>query len=110
MTRAVVLPLLVISLAVGGFLFARQAQTSGPSSSVARQAESQASQDAAATDFDAALPAVQAYYADNGTYAGLSLPPAFAITVVRADATSYCLQAGDEHLAGPGGQAAAGPC
>jgi lipid-binding SYLF domain-containing protein len=110
MTRAFALPLIVISLAIGGFLFVRQAQTSGPTSSVAQQAETQASQAAAATDFSAAEPAVQAYYADNGTYAGLSLPPAFAITVVRADATSYCLQAGNEHLDGPGGQPASGPC
>jgi lipid-binding SYLF domain-containing protein len=110
MTRTLALPLLVISLAVGGFLFVRQAQTSGPTSSVAQQAETQASQAAAATDFSAALPAIQAYYADNGTYAGLSLPPAFAITVVRADATSYCLQSGNEHVDGPGGQPATGPC
>lgn len=110
MTRAFALPLLVISLAVGGFLFVRQAHTSGPTSSVAQQAETQAAQDAAATNFSAALPAIQAYYADNGTYAGLSLPPAFAVTVVRADGTSYCLQAGNEHLDGPGGTPAAGPC
>lgn len=110
MTRALALPLLLISLAVGAFLFVRQSQTAGVTSSVAQQAETQAAQDAAATDFSAALPAIQAYYADNGTYAGLSLPPAFAITVVRADATSYCLQAGNEHLDGPGGQAATGPC
>jgi hypothetical protein len=110
MTRSLVLPLLVISLAVGGFLFVRQAQSTGPTSSVAQQAETQASQDASATDFAAALPAIQAYYADNGTYVGLTLPPAFAVTVVRADATSYCLQSGTEHLDGPGGQSAAGPC
>jgi len=110
MTRSLALPLLLISLAVGGFLFVRQAQSTGPTSSVAQQAETQASQDAAATNFDAALPAIQAYFTDNGTYVGLSLPPAFAITVVRADATSYCLQSGDEHLDGPGGGPAAGPC
>jgi lipid-binding SYLF domain-containing protein len=102
--------MLVVSLAVGGFLFVRQSQTAGPTSSVAQQAETQASQAAAATDFAAAFPALQAWYADHGTYAGVSLPPAFAITVVRADATSYCLQAGTEHLNGPGGQAQSGPC
>ena len=110
MTRSLLLPLLLVSVAVGGFLFVRQAQTSGTTSSVAQQAETQASQDAAATGFNAALPELQAWFADHATYAGVTLPPAFAITVVRADATSYCLQSGNEHLNGPGGQPQPGPC
>ena len=104
------LPLVLISLAVGGFLFVQQSKTSGPASSVAQQAETQAAAAASATDFNAALPELQAWYADHGTYAGVSLPPAFSITVVSADATSYCLQAGAEHLLGPGGAPQPGPC
>jgi uncharacterized membrane protein len=107
MTRALVLPLLIVVAAVGAFLSVRGSQTSHVA---AQQAETQASQAAADTDFAAALPALQAWYADHGTYAGVSLPPAFAVTVVRADATSYCLQSGSEHLAGPGGSAQSGPC
>jgi hypothetical protein len=110
MTRSVTLPLVLISLAVGGFLFVQQSKTSGPTSSVAQQAETQAAAAASATDFEAALPELQAWYADHATYAGATLPPAFAITVARADATSYCLQAGAEHLDGPGGRPQPGPC
>jgi hypothetical protein len=106
MTRALVLPLLIVVVAVGGFLSVRQSQ----SSSRAGQVETLASQAASATDFAAALPALQAWYADHGTYAGVSLPPAFAVTVVRAAGASYCLQSGTEHLDGPGGSAQPGPC
>jgi hypothetical protein len=106
MTRALVLPLLIISVAVGGFLSVRQSQASRQG----QQAETRASQDAAAADFAAALPALRAWYADHGSYAGVTLPPAFAVAVVRADETSYCLQSGDEHLVGPGGAPQPGPC
>jgi lipid-binding SYLF domain-containing protein len=101
---------MIISLAIGGFLFVKQSQTVGPTSSVATQAESQAASATAATNFEAAQPVLQAWLADNGTYAGVTLPPVYGITVVRADATSYCLQSGAEHELGPSGQTLAGPC
>ncbi len=112
MTRSLGLVLLVLSLAVGGYLFAQQARTNGPSSQVARQAESQATAAAAATSFDAALPTLQAWYADHGTYAGAVLPPAYGVALVRGDATSFCLQSADgqSHENGPNGSPAAGPC
>ena len=114
MGRSLAFPLLLIALAVGGFLFVRQAQSVGPTSSVATQAETQAAADAAATDFAAAQPVLQAWFADHGTYAGVTLPPVYAVTVVRADASSFCLQAGAGtaamHELGPGGQAQSGPC
>ena len=102
--------MLILSLAIGGFLFVKQSQTAGPASSVATQAETQAAAAAATTDFAAAQPVLQAWYADNGTYAGVTLPPVYGITVVRADATSYCLQSGTEHEAGPAEQPQPGPC
>ena len=102
--------MLILSLAIGGFLFVKQSQTAGPTSSVGTQAETQAAAAAAATDFAAAQPVLQAWYADNGTYAGVTLPPVYGMTVVRADATSYCLQTGTEHEAGPAGQPQPGPC
>ena len=114
MGRALAFPLLLISLAVGGFLFVRQAQSHGPASTVATQAEAQAAAAGAATDFAAAQPVLQAWFADHGTYAGVSLPPVYGIVVARADAASFCLQAGTgagaAHEPGPGGQLQSGPC
>jgi hypothetical protein len=110
MTRALALPVLIISLAVGGFLFVQQSKTVGPTSSVATQAETQAANDAAETDFAAAAPVLQAWFADNGTYAGVTLPPVYGITLVRADASSFCLQSGTEHEVGPGGAPQGGSC
>lgn len=114
MGRSLGFPVLIISLAVGGFLFVRQAQTAGPSSTVAAQAEADATAAGTATDFAAAQPVLQAWFADNGTYAGASLPPVYGVVVARADASSFCLQAGAgpgaTHELGPGGQPQSGPC
>ena len=102
--------MLLISLCVGGYLFAQQSKTDGPTSTLAQQAETQADSAAAATNFDGALPELQAYYTENGTYAGATLPGSFGVTVVRADATSFCLQSGDMHEDGPNGSPQTGPC
>jgi len=102
--------MLILSLAIGGFLFVRQSQTTVPTQSVASQAETQAAAAASATDFTAVEPVLQAWFADNSTYAGVTLPPVYGITVVRTDATSYCLQAGAEHEVGPAGHPQPGPC
>jgi len=112
MTRSLGLVFLLISLAVGGYLFAQQSKSEGPASTVALQAETQAAVGASGTNFEAAQPELQAWFADHGSYAGVSLPGAFGVTVVRADATSYCLQdpTGTMHENGPGGSPAAGPC
>lgn len=83
MTRSLGLVLSLVALAAGGYLFTQQ---SAGTPSV-DQAQTQADA-AAATSFAAATPALQAWYADHGTYAGASLPPAYGVTVVRADATS----------------------
>ena len=57
---------------------------------------------------------LEAYKAEHATYAGAALAPAFGATVMRADASSYCLQAGVggtvQHFIGPGGAPATGPC
>ena len=112
MTRSLGLVLFVLTVAIGGYLFAQQAKTNGPASQATRQAEAQASTAASATSFDAALPTLQAWYADHGTYAGAVLAPAYEVTVVRGDATSFCLQSADgqSHENGPNGAPAAGPC
>ena len=104
--------LLVLTLAVGGYLFAQQSKTAGPTSQAAQQAEAQATAAASATSFDAALPTLQAWYADHGSYAGAALPPSDGVTLVRGDATSFCLESADGHTheTGPDGAPAAGPC
>lgn len=110
MTRSLGLLLLVLTLALGGYLTAQQSRTDGPTSAAARRAETEAAAAAAGTSFAAAVPTLQAWYAEHGTYAGVALPPAYEVTVVRADATSYCLQAGGLHETGPNGSPASGPC
>jgi len=114
MGRSLAFPLLLIALAVGGFLYVRQAQSAGPTSRTATQAENQAAAAAAATDFAAAQAVLLSWFAAHGTFAGVTLPPVYAVTVARADASSFCLQAGagtaTTHEPGPGGQAQSGPC
>lgn len=70
----------------------------------------------------AAIPAIEAYYADNGTYAGMTddllranydagIP---TITLVRANKNTYCVESTVEgvtfHKAGPAKDIASGPC
>ena len=110
MTRLVGLPMLLIALAVGGYLYATNAKSNGPTSPPVQQAITQAQVNVAATNFEQADAAMQGFFAQNGTYAGAVLPPGTGVVLVRSDASSYCLQAGTEHETGPGGQAQPGPC
>jgi hypothetical protein len=115
MTRTLGLPLLLVSLLIGGYLFTQQTKSTGPRSDVVTQAETQAQQYAAATNFQPIAPLMDAAFAANGTYAGAELPLGSGVTLVRADATSYCLQTtGDAtavmHDAGPNGTVQPGPC
>lgn len=114
MARSFGLPLLLVSLALGGILFATQLRREGPTSPAVVQAETQAAAAAAGTSFQAADAAMQAWLAEHGTYAGAALDPSFGVVVARADATSYCLQtstaAAVQHEVGPGGSALPGPC
>ena len=114
MTRTLGLPLVLVALLVGGYLFTQQSKTSGPSAPAVAQAETQAAAFAAATNFQGATVAMQAWYASYATYAGTSLPPGSGVTLVRADATSYCLQtaatAAVMHETGPNGTVQPGPC
>ena len=105
---------LVVALALGGLLWAMNANQNGPTSQTAQRAETQAKQAAATANFSAAALQMETFRAESGTYVGATLPASFGVTLVRADAASYCLQAGagtaTEHLVGPGGQPAAGGC
>jgi hypothetical protein len=114
MSRVLGLPLLLVSLAVGGYLFVAQTRSEGPSASAVTQAEAQAESAVAGTNFQGAAVLLQAWYAENATYAGATLPPGSGVVLVRADASAYCLQtvAGSaaQHELGPGGQPQPGPC
>ena len=87
---------------------------SGPTSKSAQHVETEAIAAVGTANFAQAGPELEAYRAEHETYAGAVLPPSFGVTLVRADATTYCLQAGVgvavQHFVGPGGPAAAGPC
>ena len=112
--RGLGLVTLLIGLVLVGLLWARDASQNGPTSQNAQRVETQAEQVSAAVNFGTAAVQLEAYRAENGTYAGASLPPSFGVQLVRADASSYCLQSGAtppvQHLAGPGGRAVSGPC
>jgi hypothetical protein len=62
--------------------------------------------------FTGAESSLDAQRVATGTYAGTAIQP--PLTLVRADATSYCLQYTQgpvmQHLAGPGGAIQPGPC
>lgn len=110
MARYIGLPSLLVALVIGAYLFATDAKKNGPTAPTVTQEINRAQASVAATNFQGAGTALQAWYAQNGTYAGATLPPGTGVVLVRADATSYCLQAGAEHEVGPGGQVLPGGC
>jgi hypothetical protein len=114
MSRGVGLVVVVCSLAIVAALMALSAQQNGPTSTSAKKAETQATAAVGSLNFAGAATELEAYHAEHATYAGAALPPAFGVTLMRADAASYCLQAGVggsvQHFTGPGGPPAAGPC
>jgi Tfp pilus assembly protein PilE len=105
---------LLVVLVIVGMLWAMDARNNGPTSPAAQRAITQAQQAVASVNFVGAATQMEAFHADSGTYVGASLPPSFGVQLVRADASSYCLQAGTgtavQHYVGPGGTATAGPC
>jgi hypothetical protein len=105
---------LLAALAIVGYLITVQARTTGPTSAAGQQAQAEAAAQASAASFQAAAPVLQAWHAERGTYAGAKLPPALGVALVRADDSSYCLQAGSgtaaQHLVGPGGTPPPGSC
>jgi hypothetical protein len=114
MTRSLGLPLLLVSLVIGAFIFMQQSKTSGPTSPAVQQDIAQANSAVAGTNFQGASASLQAWLAEHGTYVGATLDPSLTVQLVRADATSYCLQSNVgtavEHEIGPGGQPQPGSC
>lgn len=106
------LPALLVVVLIGGYLTVKNMNSNGPTSPPVQQAITQAQVNVAATNFEGAATAMQAFFAQSGTYAGAALPPGTGVILARADATSFCLQtpAGDQHENGPGGAPAPGAC
>lgn len=110
MGRTLTIPAVLVVAFVGLYLYSQDAKSNGPASVSGQQAVTRAQSAVAATNFAQADAAMQAFYAQSGTYAGATLPPGSGVVLVRAATASYCLQAGAEHEDGPGGQAQPGPC
>ena len=114
MGRAFGLISIVCSLALVAVMWALTMQHSGPTSATTKRAEQEATAAVSSLNFSAAATELEAFHAESATYVGAALPPAYGVTLARADAASYCLQAGAgpsvQHFTGPGGSAAAGPC
>lgn len=112
MARGLSLICLLVALGVAGFIMNGQLQSS-PSSSSAQNDIDRAKAVAAGVALQQAGVALEQFHALNGTYAGADLG-GYGVTLVRADASTYCVQSGAgqnlTHLAGPGGQPAAGAC
>jgi hypothetical protein len=105
---------MVCSLAVVGVLMMLSMSHNGPTLKSTKLAEAQATAAVGSLNFTGAATELEAYKSEHATYAGAVLPPAFGVTVMRADAATYCLQAGIggtvQHFTGPGGTPVAGPC
>jgi hypothetical protein len=113
-SRGLGLVVLLCSLVIVGVLMAMNMSQNGPTSKGAQRAETEAIAAVGTANFAQAGTELEAYRAENETYAGAVLPPSFGVVLVRADATTYCLQAGvggaAQHFVGPAGPTAAGPC
>lgn len=110
MARVVGMPALLICLLVGGYLMAKSMQSNGPTSQTGSQEIAQAQSATAGVNFSQVEPGLQAFFDENHTYVGATLPPGSGVVLAQADATAYCLQDGNEHELGPGGTPQPGPC
>jgi hypothetical protein len=109
MVRYLGIPALLIAVFIGLYLTSQDAKSNTPSASD-QQAVAQANSVAAGSDFSQVVPALQAYFDQNQTYAGATLPDGSGVVLATAGATSYCLQSGNDHEDGPGGTPQPGPC
>jgi Tfp pilus assembly protein PilE len=108
MARGIGLLSLVVALVAAAYLTNAQLSAS-PSRASATHEIKRAQQTADGVKLQQAEFAIEQFHALNGTYAASSLGH-LGVKLVRADSSSYCLQAGAEHLAGPGGSPEPGPC
>ncbi len=99
MRRLVVLALLLLALVAAGC--GASEEVAGDVVAVVGMAER--------AELTAAAVNLQQWYQAHGTYAG-AVPGVPGVTLVRADASGWCLETAGSHQAGPGGTPAAGPC
>jgi hypothetical protein len=107
--RVLGIPALLVVVCLGLYLASQDAKSSAPAPAD-QQAISQAQSVGAQADFGQVTPVLQAYFDQNQTYVGASLPPGSGVVLAQARATSYCLQEGNEHELGPGGTPQPGVC
>jgi hypothetical protein len=110
MARTLAVPALLIAVFVGVFMTMQDMQSNGPASASQQQAVTEADSTAAGVEFNQVVPGLQAYFDQNQTYVGATLPAGSGVVLASADASSYCLQGGNEHEVGPGGTPQPGPC
>jgi hypothetical protein len=108
--RVLGIPAVLVVALIGIYLYTQDAKSNGPTSAAGQQAITQAQSSVAAVNFAQADAAMQAYYTQSGTYVGAALPLGTGVVLVLANAYSYCLQAGNVHEDGPGGQPQPGGC
>jgi hypothetical protein len=106
--------LALLSLATVGGLLAAQGKNQGPTSAAVTQAEAQAVATAASAVFSPVDQVLAVDASQTGTYVGAELPVGSGVTLARATAASYCLEADLSgtavHENGPGGSPALGHC
>jgi hypothetical protein len=110
MLRVLGIPAILITLFVGAYLSMQDMRSNGPTSASGQQAITEAQSATAGLNFNQVVPVLQAYFDQNQTYVGATLPPGSGVVLAAADATSYCLESGNEHELGPGGTPQPGPC
>ena len=110
MARVLAIPFLLVAVFVGVYLTTQGMQSSGSTSTSEQRAVTEADSTAAGLDFNQVVPGLQAYFDQNQTYVGATLPAGSGVVLASADATSYCLQDGNAHEVGPGGTPQPGPC
>jgi hypothetical protein len=104
---------LLVATVIVMILVVQQMKSQGPASKQVSTAIEQGSAGVAMTNLMSAKPMLDLQFSSTQSYAGADVASA-GVTLVRADETGYCMQAGAgtvvEHLAGPGGAPAPGPC
>ena len=110
MLRVLSVPAILIALFLGAYLSTQQMKSDGPTAAAGQHQIAQAQSTGSGVDFNQVVPVLQAYYDEYQTYAGATLPAGSGVVLARADATSYCLQSGNEHELGPGGTPQPGTC
>jgi hypothetical protein len=110
MVRYLGIPALLAVVFLGLYLTSQDAKQNGPTSAAGQQAITEAQSSTAGLDFSQAVPGLQAYFDENHTYVGATVPAGSQLVLAVANTTSYCLQAGNEHEVGPGGTPQPGPC